>query len=400
MTGPVVSPSPVALSLAEARRLALSAQGLLGPVPRAGRPAARARAALQRLRAIQLDTISVLARSHELVNYAHAGAVGRAAVERAYWGGGAVEYWAHAACVVPVEDWPWYAARRRAYRARWRRDGSEAELDGARAEVLQILRDTGPITSDQLAGEGRRGPWWDWSPRKRAVERLLSEGRVVCVTRRAWRRVYDLAERALPPSVLGNDPEDAECDRWMLRTAASRMGVGTLDDLADYFRLPLLRARAALASAALTPVVVEGWAQPAWADPGLLGELSAGMIRGRPRPLLLSPFDPTVWYRARALRLFDFHYRISVYTPAEAREDGYFVMPLLAGGRLAGRVDPKRDGSTLIARRVSVEPGAVEHLATALWEAASWVGCDNVVVGEVRTEGLDGAVREAVARRG
>ncbi len=137
---------------------------------------------------------------------------------------------------------------------------------------------------------------------------------------------------------------------------------------------------------------------PAWADPAALAALSGP--RPRPRSLLLSPFDSLVWYRPRALRLFDFHYRISVYTPEAQRPDGYFVMPLLAGGRLAGRVDPKREGRTLLARRLSVEPGAVEPLAAALWEAAAWVGCDTVAVGAVRPSKLDGPVREAVARLG
>ena len=401
MTTPAPSAAPVPLRIGDARKLALDAQGLLGPVPRAGRAAARVTAALRRLGAVQLDTISVLARSHELVAFSRAGAVGRDAVAHAYWGGGAVEYWAHAACVLPVEEWPWQADRRRRLRDRYLANVS-AQTRAAFAEVLGRLRDLGPLTSDSLGGARNGGPWWDWSPLKTAAELLLGAGEVVCVERRGWRRVYDLPERALPAEVLGAEPPDAVCHGHKVRSAIARLGVGTLDDIADYFRLPIAAAKSAIETAALegalVPASVEGWRKPAWADPAALARLSSGDVRGRSRAVILSPFDSLVWHRLRTERVFGFTTRIEAYTPAEQREHGYYVMPLLAGGRLAGRVDPKRDGRTLVVRRVTVEPSAVEHLGVALREAALWVGCDAVAVETVRPESLTDAVRATVAQ--
>lgn len=387
------------LRIGEARRLALDAQGLLGPYPHAGRPAARVMAALRRLGAIQLDTISVLARSHELVAFSRAGAVGRDAIARAYWGGGAVEYWAHAACVLPVEVWPWQADRRRLNRRRFL---SKAQYKDAFAEVLARLRDQGPLASDGLGGARKGGPWWDWSPLKNAAELLLAAGEVVCVERRGWRRVYDLPERALPAEVLGPEPPDDVCHDRKVRAAIARLGVATLDDIADYYRMPKAAAQVAVGRAelegVLTPVAVEGWSKPAWADPDALARLSSGAVRGRARSLILSPFDSLVWYRPRAERLFGYTHRIEAYTPAKQREHGYYVMPLLAGGQLAGRVDPKREGRTLVVRRASVARVAVEHLATALRDAATWVGCDAIAVELVTPVSLTDAVRTAVAR--
>jgi uncharacterized protein YcaQ len=231
---------------------------------------------------------------------------------------------------------------------------------------------------------------------------LLAAGDVVCVERRGWRRVYDLPERALPAEVLGAEPPDAACHAHKVRSAIARLGVGTADDIADYFRLPITAARSAIATAelegALVPASVEGWGRPAWADPAALERLASGDVRGRSRAVLLSPFDSLVWHRPRTERVFGFTSRIEAYTPAEQREHGYYVMPLLAGGRLAGRVDPKRDGSTLVVRRVTVEQSAVEHLAVALREAAQWVGCDAVAVEQVRPAALTDAVRRTVAR--
>src|SRR5262249_15904042 len=154
----------------------------------------------------------------------------------------------------------------------------------------------------------------------------------------------------------------------------------TLDDLADQFRMPLARAHAALEAAGLVAVGVEGWPQPAFADPPALARLDSGGPRGRARPLLLSPFDSLVWHRPRTVRPFDSPHAIEAYVPAPRRIHGYSAMPLLAGGRLAGRVDPKRAGRTLVARRLTVRREAVEHLATALRSAAEWVGCDAVAV--------------------
>jgi uncharacterized protein YcaQ len=388
----------ITLDAQDARRILLHRQGLGAVGDRRGRPADRVAALLRRLGAVQLDTISVLARSHELVAYARLGAVGRAAVDAAYWGRPhrAFEFWAHAACVVPLEEWPWFEARRRRFRER--RVRSERSSPVARGEVLARLADLGPVTTADLGGAKNGGPWWDWSPLKVAAEDLLAGGEVVCVERRAWRRVYDLAERAVPAELRSIAPPDAaECAAHLVGLAAERLGVGTLGDLADYFRLPLAEARAGIEAAGLTPVAVEGWRQAAWADPAAL---ASPPPPARFRPVLLSPFDSLLWDRRRTERVFGFAHRLEAYVPRALREHGYFVMPLLAGGRLRGRVDPVRRGRTLVARRVSVEPAAVTAMARALVDAATWVGCDSVEMEEVAPPTLLGPLRAALAVAG
>jgi uncharacterized protein YcaQ len=391
-----VSAAPLSLSADEARRLFLRAQGVLGATP-AGRPDRRVRWMLERVGAVQLDTISVLARSHELVAFARLGAVGRPAVERAYWGGGAFEYWAHAASVVPIEAWPMFAGKRRRYRERVQIWGERVTPE-VRAEALARVRDLGPITSTELGGARKGGPWWDWSPLKVAVEQLLAEGEVVCVTRRGWRRVYDLASRAVPAHLLRDDMSDEECAATLCESAAERLGVATAADIADYYRLRPDAARLGMAAAQLVPARVEGWGSlTAYLHPSALPLLEAG-VRGRHRTTLLSPFDSLIWFRRRAERMLGFKPPLELYVPAAKRTHGYFSMPLLAGGRLRGHVDPARAGRTLVARQVGVEtPAAVEAMAAALVEAATWVGCDNVAVESVtpttQRAALDAALR-------
>jgi uncharacterized protein YcaQ len=380
--------SAPALSRDEARRLALRAQGLLGADGRRGGPAAM----LRRLGAVQLDTISVLARSHELVAYARLGAVPRERVEHAYWNGSAFEYWSHAACVLPVEDWPMFAFRRREFRARGQRwhKVSQETCD----QVLDALRANGAMTVSDLGGARRTAEWWDWSDVKVAVEWLLDIGEVVCATRRAWKRVYDLPERALPAEVLADEPDDETCLRRLVSQAGRALGVATERDLAEHHRLKRDQVRAVVDETGLVEVAVAGWNGAAWAHPDALEELGA---RGRHRTTLLSPFDSLVWDRARTLRVFDFHHRLEAYVPAPKRVHGYFAMPLLAGGRLRGRVDPGRDGTTLVAKRVSCEPEAVEPMAQALREAAEWVGCDAVALQAVDPPKLAAPLRARLA---
>lgn len=383
------------LTAAEARRLAVRAQGLSGPA--AGRRAGGVPGVLSRLGAVQLDTISVLARSHELVPYARLGAVGRTSVEAAYWAEPAVafEYWSHAACVLPIGLWPLYAARRRQYRAKY--PPGRRSPDAARAEVLAALRDRGPLTATDLGGAKRGGVWWDWSDVKVAAEDLLLWGDVVVTRRDRWRRVYDLAERAIPAPLRDADPSDAECDAALVAHAARALGVATRGDLADYARLPVAAVAAATEAAGLVPVSVEGWPQPAYADPTVLAALAAGEVRGGSRTTLLSPFDSLVWTRDRAERVFGMRHRLEAYVPKPLREHGYYAMPVLAGGRLVGRVDPAREGRTLVARQVSCSPAAVRAVATALREAATWVGCDAVAVERTSPPEVAAALRAATA---
>lgn len=370
----------IELSPDEARRIALRAQGLLGaPNRRAG-----VRGVLRRLGAVQLDTISVLARSHELVPYARLGTVGRRTVEAVYWSGTrSFEYWSHAACILPIEEWPHFAFRRRAYRARGHRWHRMEDSERSCAAVRDRLRADGPLTSTELGGAKNGGPWWDWSETKIAVEWLLDTGEVVCTERRGWKRVYDLAERAVPDALFHDDLDDRECVRRLVAQAGAAMGVATRADLADYHRLKPEQVDAVIADSGLVPVAVAGWNKPAWADPAALEAESSGK-RGRHRTTLLSPFDSLIWDRPRTERLFGFIHRLEAYVPKQKRVHGYFAMPLLSGGRLMGRVDPAREGTTLVARQVSLEGRkAVRPMAAALLEAAEWVGCDAVRVERV-----------------
>lgn len=376
------------LSSAEARKVAISAQGLLGPRPGGGTDAM-----LQRLGAVQLDTISVLARSHELVPYARLGAVGRKRVERAYWRRPprTFEYWSHAACILPLAEWPYYAFRRRAHQRRGQRWHKVPKKTVA--EVRARLRDSGSLTTTDLGGAKNGGPWWDWSDVKIAIEWLLDIGEAVCVERRGWRRVYDLTEHAIPAE-LQHDEDDATCLTHLVARAGRALGVATAMDLADYVRVRKEQVLGIIEATGLEPVTVEGWRDPAWADPELLAEPPSG----RCRTTLLSPFDSLIWDRRRTERIFGFTHRLEAYVPKPKRVHGYFAMPLLAGGELQGRVDPAREGTTLVARQVSVHrKSAVGPMAAALREAARWVGCDSVSVGSVTPEQYAAPLRRATS---
>jgi len=406
----------VSLSPDDVRLMTLRAQGFVGTEGRRGGVPAM----LRRLGAVQLDTISVLARSHELVAYARLGPVPRDRIERAYWHPrrpAAFEYWSHAACVLPVEEWPYYAFRRRALRARGLRWHQSHE--GTCADVLARLRAEGPLTATQLGGAKNGGAWWDWSETKIAVEWLLDVGEVICVRREGWRRVYDLPERVLPADLLAHEPSDAECLAHLAASAARSLGVVTRADLIDYHRLRELtgpadrhadRVDEAAEAAGLTPVAVAASAAAGrgdratrsaptmgWADPAALALAAAG-TRGRHRVTLLSPFDSLVWDRKRTRRMFGFDHSLEAYVPKPKRVHGYFAMPLLAGGRLAGRVDPVRQGQTLVARQLSMtSAAATTAMARALREAAEWVGCSAVAVERVDPPHLAGRLRSALS---
>ncbi len=375
----------------------LAAQGLLGAGPRReGVPAM-----LRRLGAVQLDTISVLARSHELVPYARLGPVGRVRVEEAYWGrpdadtpAQTFEYWAHAACVLPVTEWPYFAFRRRECRQRGRRWHEVPE--GTCEKVLAMLAAEGPLSASELGGAKGKGAWWDWSDTKIAVEWLLDIGEVVCVRRQGWRRIYDLPERALPVAALDAEADDATCLARLVALAGASLGVATRADLADYYRLRNEQVAAVLEASGLVPVTVEGWPELAWADPRAL----ENEPRGRHRTTLLSPFDSLIWDRKRTKRVFGFQHRLEAYVPRSQRVHGYFTMPLLSGGQLCGRVDPARSGRTLRAKQVSLkQTSATAAMAQALHEAARWVGCDEVRVEQVEPAELAAPLRREIDAR-
>jgi uncharacterized protein YcaQ len=307
----------------------------------------------------------------------------------------AFEYWAHAACILPIDDWPWFEGRRQRYRAadRLRRGADTKALREARARLAE-----GPVTTTDLGG-GRREPgWWNWSAIKAAVETLVSWGEAVVTERRAWKRVYDLAERVIPAELLEKRPSEAECNAWKVAAAGAHYGIATRADLADYYRLKKVWVDESVGDTGLVPVRVRGWEEKAWADPVRLQELADGQLRGRHRTTLLSPFDSLVWDRAHTLRMFGFTHVFEAYVPAAKRQFGYFAMPVLAGGRIVGQVDPARQGRTLVAKRASVlSAAAVPSVAAALREAATWVGCDAVVVESVEQPELRRALERAVA---
>ena len=396
------------LSADDARRIAVRAQGLALTNDRPK----TVHGVLRHTGAVQLDTISVLARSHELVAYARLGPAGRDAVEDAYWGEPprAFEYYAHAACILPLEVWPYFA---------FRREQLGRHLSPDRVASTKTLREVrarlheGPVTVTELGG-GRQGTagWWNWSDAKRAIEALYRSGEAICVTRRNWKRVYDLPERVLPPELLRHAYSPEECYRYLVREAGRALGIGTARDIAGYYHLmtsymgrTLDRKRlftAAIGDSGLVPVEVGGWREQAFADPAAL---SARAPRAY-RTTLLSPFDSLVWAdppppgeapRERTRRVFGYDMSLEVYVPKAQRVHGYYTMPLLAGGRIVGHVDPAREGRTLVARNVSLHtPEAVDDMAAALREAASWVNCDAVRLERVTPRALAGALKKAV----
>jgi uncharacterized protein YcaQ len=406
----------VSISSDQARRIALWRQGLLGAVPRPGSVAIqeqRVHDMLRSLGAVQLDTISVLARTHELVAYARFGAIDRDAIESAYWNGdSSVEYWSHAACILPIESWPLFAFRRRHYARRGIRwhEVSQKSID----TVLARLRSEGPLTTKDIGGAKSSGEWWDWSDSKIAIEYLLDTGVVVCTSRVGWRRVYDLAERVIPSSLRNRrgwrddegifGPSDEECVRELVLAGADVMGVGTIDDIADVHRISKADVRRHAPDLGLVAVSVSGWKESAWATPAAL-EWLARSARARSRTTLLSPFDSIIWHRPRTQRLFGMQHRLEAYTPAPRRVHGYFAMPVLHRGELVARVDPKREGATLVASKVTLEEGSVsnaaEGVAAALSEAARWVGCEEIRIETVIPSSAAREVRSAVkdARR-
>ena len=368
----------ISLSALEARRVALAAQGLLGPRI-AGGPALM----LRRLGAVQLDTISVLARSHELVAFAHLGPVGRPRIEAGYWGpkSETFEYWSHAACVLPLEDWPAYGSQRRARIARGRRWHRLEDADKSCAYVRDRLHADGPLTARELGGAKKGGPWWDWSETKIAAEWLLDTGELVCRKRKGFQRVYDLAERAIPAELREVELSDQACQIRLVEAAAGALGVATAADLAAYHGLTRRQVELVVTNTSLLRAKVEGWNQPAFAAPGALDVLGRRMTG---RSVIVSPFDSLVWYRERTERLFGFRHRLEAYVPKAKRVHGYFSMPVLGGDRLVGLVDPGRVGKTLVAKHVSLDTAqAARHVTAALMEAARWVGSDDIAVERV-----------------
>lgn len=384
------------MTVGQARRIALAAQGL-GARRRSSddgtdrTPGVRQLTALvRRLGLLQIDSVNVFDRSHYLPVLARLGPYDKAHLDRLTLRPGArhVEYWAHMAAFIPVTDWPLMRWRMERYRDTYgagRDDWVAANLsllDWLRADLAA----NGPRAASEVEHEAntRRGNWWGWSDVKRGLEMLFFWGEVTSAGRKGFERRYALAEHVIPAALRDQVVPQDDAVRELVRRSALAHGVGTLADLADYYRLPVALARAAAADLVdagdLVPVRVEGWRDQAY------------LARDARRPrrvdaaALLSPFDPVVWFRPRAERLFDFHYRIEIYTPRHKRVYGYYTLPLLLGDAIAGRVDLKSDRQAGVLRVQSAwrEPGApadtAERLLPLLREAASWQGLDAIEV--------------------
>jgi uncharacterized protein len=380
------------LSLAEARRVALAAQ-LFVPGLATPKNAAALGKIVHRLGAVQIDSVNVLVRSHYLPIYSRCGSYAPELLERAAYDGSrsVFEYWGHEASFLPVELFPlfrWRMERARNGEGTWKRlrryATSHKDLV---TSALEQIRERGALGASELADCGKsKGSWWGWSQGKEILEWLFWIGDVTTARRRNFERLYDLTERVIPQSVLNvSAPPPEQARRELMAVSARALGVATARDLRDYFRLPAqdapLRIAELVEEGTLQPVSVEGWKQPAYLHK------DAACPRRADVSALLSPFDSVIWERQRTERLFDFHFRLEIYTPIHKRLHGYYVLPFLLGDRLVGRVDLKanRQDGRLEVRGGSAEKGVrvgqiVEPLAAELTQLARWLKLAGVAV--------------------
>jgi len=394
------------LSLVQARRIALAAQGFTDPPP-AGIPDRRhLRRVLRRVGLLQMDSVNVLVRAHYLPLYSRLGPYPVAMLDRASHRPPRelFEYWGHEASLLPVSLQPmlrWRMAQDHSWGGVTRISRQQPDLV---RWVREEVRAKGPVTAAEIERDvpTRTEHWgWNWSDVKTALEWLFWRGEVTSARRTTtWARVYDVPERVLPAAVLAvPTPSPADAQRELVRVAAAALGVATEPDLRDYFRLSVTAARAAIAdlveAGELVPVSVEGWRQRAYLHAG------ARLPRRVGTATLVSPFDPLIWERGRTERLFGFRYRIEIYTPAAQRVHGYYVLPFLFGDRLVGRVDLKADRRAGVLRVPAAwsedglhdqsgpraarggpdrsPPGQVaEALAAELHRLAGWLGLGGV----------------------
>jgi len=386
------------LTADQARRVAVAAQGFAEPRLRGPVTRAHLRRLISRIQVLQLDSVSVAVRAHYAPVFSRLGPYDRDLLDRAAWSHSAraprmlVEYWAHEAALMAVEDWPLLRWRMREYtHGRW---GTEIVKRNARLvdEVVAAVTELGPATAGQIEEylgaeqRGRKGPWWDRSDTKWVTEALFASGVLTTATRVGFARHYDLAERVLPPDVLAREVDEDDAVRELVLRAAGALGVGTEQDLRDYFRLSPAQVKPAIAKLVadgeLEPVQVDGWKGTAYLRAG------QAVLRRDRGTALLCPFDPLIFFRPRVARLFGFEYRLEIYTPAPKRRWGYYVWPFLLDGELVARVDLKADRSADALRVVGafVEPGreptrVAEALVGELQAMAGWLGLGDVTVG-------------------
>ena len=382
-------------SLAEARRISLAAQGFTNPDRSKPANWTKIERTIRQIHLLQIDSVNVLVRSHylpifsRLGHYPHASLDARTFTNRKR---AMFECWAHEASLLPLDLHPlmrWRMDRARAGNGTYGDMNRFAKAERAYLnQVLDFVTRHGPTAVSDLPSGGKSiGGWWGWSRGKMALECLFDQGLVTTATRQSFERIYDLPERVIPAEVLGRPtPLEAESFRRLLDHSGRALGIGTEFDLRDYFRLPVAETKKALAElvedGTLIPVTVEAWKHQAYVH------RDAKVPRKAGGTALVSPFDPLVWERARAERLFGFHYRIEIYTPAPKRKFGYYVLPFLHGDRFAARVCLKADrqAGVLRANAAHLEAHAAggpvaEALAGELQLMAKWLGLERVEAG-------------------
>ena len=395
------------LTAGEARRIALGAQGLAAPRPTGPVTKRQLVKLVERLGVVQIDSVNVVSRTHYLPAFSRLGAYPRTMLEEVAWARKRplFEYWAHEASLLPLASQPlfrWRMADAHDGVGVWK--GVGRFLRERREFVDRVLREIhtrGPLSASDLEmGQKGQGGWWGWSDAKRAVECLFWTGELTTATRRGtFERVYGLPEKVLPSAIVNQPtPTRQDAHRALYRQAIRAMGIATSKDLRDYFRMPVDGAKARMAElvedGSMIPVTVRGWRDPAYLDP------AARWPRQVNAQALLSPFDNLIWFRERTERMFGVRYRIEIYTPAEKRTHGYYVLPFLEGDALTARVDLKADrkAGVLIVQASHAEPWASDltpvRLAEELKLMAGWLGLDSVRV--ERKGDLAAALAEAV----
>lgn len=345
---------------------------------------------VRKLGLLQIDSVNVFERSHYLPVFARLGAFDKILLDNLTFGPRArfTEYWAHEAALIPLEHWPLWRFKMRQLKAkRLGNPDSWASNNGAMLDWLRAeLASTGPISANKIEHDAntRTGAWWGWSDVKLGLEYLFEWGEVVSAGRRNFQRLYGLAEHVVPRDILETEVDEHSARKQLLSWAAEAHGVGSVRDFSDYYRLLATTSKPIIAElvdeGVLTPVAIEGIARPSFLH------RDARIPRRIDATALLSPFDPVVWERGRALDLFDFHYRIEIYTPEAKRTYGYYTLPLLIDDRIVGRVDLKSDRQ---ARELRVQSAWLEPDAPALVEQrvepllrdiAAWQGLESVRV--------------------
>jgi uncharacterized protein YcaQ len=398
-----------------ARQVLLAAQGL-DRSPEQPATKADLLKAIGRMHVLQIDTIHVVNRSPYLVLWSRLGDYKTAWLEELLAEGELFEYWAHAACFLPIEDYPLYrrkmldAIQAKGWPVKWAVKFIR-ENPALIKRVRSHLHENGPVRSADFENKNKApGGWWNWKEEKDALEALFFTGEIMIARRQNFQRVYDLRERVLKNPDESAIPSSQELHRTFVLRAVKALGIGFPGWVSDYFRQPKTGMAQRLETLAdeglLHRVEVDGLKGTAYVHAEQMGLLEqAGS--GKPATggtMILSPFDPLVWDRQRARQLFNFDYTIEVYTPAHKRKYGYFTMPILHRGQLVGRLDPKahRADGVFEVRAVHLEPGVkataelVDGLANVLWRIAAWHGTPEVVVKETNPAGLAGKLRKAV----